>query len=574
METPELTAVLDKYAQQGHPGLLPALIEAQAVAGHLSPEVLSEVARRLHVPLSDAYGVATFYSMLYTQPVGRRIIRVCDSAPCLLAGAHEIAAAIANHLGIQPGETTPDGETTLELVPCLGACDCAPVMLVGDHLQTHLTPAGIEQALAGQPRTVPPPHIGVAEGIEPILLRHHADPLYHHLDRYVESGGYRALQKALQEMSPAEIIAEVKASGLQGRGGAAFPTGPKWEFCAQAGGDQKYVVCNADESEPGTFKDRWLLNHNPFATLEGMALAAYAVGASEGYIYIRGEYPDAITRFREAIAQARAGGYLGPNILGTDWSFDVELRQGAGAYICGEETALFESIEGKRGMPRVKPPFPTNYGLFGKPTVINNVETLCNIPSIIWHGSQWFRQYGTAQSPGTRLFCLSGHVNRPGIYEVPLGYPLRDLIYELGGGIPAGRALGAVVCGGAAGTFLRPQDIDVALDFQSIAQVGSTLGSGAIMVFDDTVNLWEIALNFSQFFKHESCGKCYPCQIGTQRQMEILTRIVHGAGVQAGDEMLLRDLEAVMRDASICGLGQTAASATITLLDQWGLPES
>jgi NADH-quinone oxidoreductase subunit F len=573
MASPQLDGILEKYRNGGRPVLLPALIDAQAAAGYLSAEVLTTVSRRLGVPLSHAYGVASFYSLLYTEPVGRRIIRVCDSAPCLLAGAHAIAQVFTRQLGIRRGETTPDGESTLELVPCLGACDRAPVMLLDERLHTHLTTDGAVAGLRGELREVPTQHLGVANGTEPVLLKHHNVTDYHRLERYVELGGYQGLRKALTEMTPAQVIAEVKASGLMGRGGAAFPTGPKWEFCAREVSVPKYVVCNADESEPGTFKDRWLLLHDPFSTIEGMTLAAFAVAASQGYIYIRGEYPEAAQRFQQALNEARAGGYLGHDILGSGLSFDIELRRGAGAYICGEETALFESIEGERGMPRVKPPFPTTYGLFGQPTVINNVETLSNVPGIVVNGSAWFRRQGTEKSPGTRLFCLSGHVERPGIYEVPLGYKLRDLIYELGGGIKNEGRLGAVVCGGAAGTFLRPETIDVALDFQAIAQVGGTLGSGAIMVFDDTVNLWEIALNFAQFFKHESCGKCYPCQIGTQRQMEILERVVNGVGAQEDDAGLLRDLGVVMTDASICGLGQTAASATISLLEHWGLPE-
>lgn len=559
--------------QAGNPELLPALIEAQRTHGYLSEEVLREISRRLDVPLSVIYGVTEFYTMLYTEPVGRRIVRVCDSATCAVSGAHDVVRAAAEHLGIQPGETTPDGETTLEIVPCLGACDRAPVMLLGDELHTHLTRDRVFAALSGTPLETVPQRVAVAEGTEPILLRHRDVAERHRLEGYLATDGYRGLRKALAEMAPAEVVEDVKTSGLLGRGGAAFPTGLKWQFCAQTEGGQKYVVCNADESEPGTFKDHWLMLHDPFAMLEGMTLAAYAVGATKGYVYIRGEFSAAAQRVQQAIDEARADGYLGDDVLGSTFSFDVEVRRGAGAYICGEETALFESIEGKRGMPRTKPPFPTTDGLFGKPTAINNVETLANVPEIVYNGGEWYRQWGTEEAPGTRLFCLSGHVERPGLYEVPLGYSLHDLIFQLGGGIADGRELQAVVCGGAAGTFLRPEDLDVGLDFDSIREVGGTLGSGAVMVFDDTVNLWEIALNFSHFFAHESCGKCFPCQLGTQRQVELLEDILDGDYSADTAATTLRELGLAMTDASICGLGQTAASTVLSLLNQWGLPK-
>jgi NADH-quinone oxidoreductase subunit F len=319
-------------------------------------------------------------------------------------------------------------------------------------------------------------------------------------------------------------------------------------------------VCNADESETGTFKDRVLLERNPFRVLEGILLAARAIGANYGYIYIRGEYPLAYQRFRAALEQARSQGYIGSNILGSDFSFELEIRRGAGAYECGEETALFESIEGKRGEPRVKPPFPTDAGLFGRPTVINNVETLANTPFIILNGAAAYRQFGTEKSPGTRLVCLSGPVERPGLYEISMGTTLRQVIDEFGGGLHSGRTLRAVLVGGAAGAFISPDQIDVPLAFETLTAIGATFGSGAIMVFDDTSDMWGVLTRIARFFRDESCGKCFPCQLGTQRQLEIVQRMGQG-GAREGDRQLLFELGQVMTDSSLCGLGQFAATA-------------
>jgi NADH-quinone oxidoreductase subunit F len=368
-------------------------------------------------------------------------------------------------------------------------------------------------------------------------------------------------------MKPEEVVDEVKASGLVGRGGAAFPTGVKWEGAAKAAGSPKYVICNADESEPGTFKDRILLLDDPHSVIEGMAIAAYAIGASKGYIYIRGEYPYIIPALENALAEARKAGWLGQNIQGRSFSFDVEIRVGAGAYICGEETALFESIEGKRGFPRVKPPFPTTYGLFGKPTVINNVETLCNVPIILRDGSAAYRAIGTEKSPGPKLFCLSGDVTRPGLYEVPFGVTLRELM-DMAGGVAGARKLQAVLFGGAAGAFATPEHLDVRLTFEDLRAAGLPLGSGVVMVFDETCDLRDTLARLGRFFAHESCGKCYPCQMGTERQKEILERAAAGR-VLSGDLERLQDVGWTMTDASLCGLGQTAASAVLSAIKIW-----
>ncbi len=394
---------------------------------------------------------------------------------------------------------------------------------------------------------------------EPILLRRVKRIRPTSLADYEAHDGYQALRRALTRY-PKRIVQDVKESGLVGRGGAAFPTGIKWESVARQRAKPKYIVCNADESEPGTFKDRVLMENDPFALIEAMTIAGYAVGAEKGYIYVRGEYRRAYDTLSIAVETARKAGYLGSHILGSDFSFDIELRRGAGAYVCGEETALFESIEGKRGWPRQKPPFPTESGLFGKPTVINNVETFANIPWIVLKGSEWFRSLGSGTSSGPKLYSISGAVNKPGVYESPMTISLRSLIEEKAGGVRDGNTIQAVLVGGAAGTFLGPEHLDVEMSFEGLASIGASLGSGAVIVIDDQVNMWEILRRIARFFAHESCGKCYPCRYGTQRQMEIVERMADGAA-REGDLERLVDLWATLRDASLCGLGQTAGNA-------------
>jgi NADH-quinone oxidoreductase subunit F len=388
------------------------------------------------------------------------------------------------------------------------------------------------------------------------------------LEAYRVQGGLAGLRKALLAMAPAEVIAEVKASKLVGRGGAAFPTGVKWELTANNPPGPRYVICNADESEPGAFKDRVLLEGDPFRILEGLLIACYAVGAERGYVYIRGEYRAGYERLAEAIRQLEAAGCLGDQILGSGFSCRIELRRGAGAYICGEETALMESIEGKRGFPRLKPPFPTTAGLWGCPTVINNVETLAKVPTIVLYGGRWYGSLGTPESAGTKLFAVSGTVARPGVYEVPFGTPLRHLIFDLAGGLRDGRALRAILSGGAAGSFLTPEHLDTPLSFEELKIVGGSIGAGTLMVFDDSVDLRDVLARIGGFFAHESCGKCYPCQMGTQRQAEILERIARGQALGSDAETLL-ELGAVMTDTSICGLGQTAAMAILSAHRRW-----
>jgi NADH-quinone oxidoreductase subunit F len=447
---------------------------------------------------------------------------------------------------------TVDGRYTISHTTCLGLCEHAPAALISRRGIGEVSHAPITDSLALLDGTQKM-HDVIIGGDQQIFFD----------ERNTEKlTDYTALRRALNDLTPQDVIAEVEASGLVGRGGAAFNTGMKWRFTRQAPAQPHYVVCNADESEPGTFKDRVLMEKSPHLLLEGIALCAYAIGAELCYLFIRGEYPEAARILQAAIAEAEVAGLLGAGIMGSDFNCTIEIRRGAGAYICGEETALFEAIEGKRGFPRIKPPFPTTHGLFHKPTVINNVETLCAVPGIVEHGASWYRQWGTEKSAGTKLVSVSGHVNRPGVYEIPFGFSLRELLETYCEGING--TLQAVLMGGAAGTFLTPGELDVPLSFEGLQAVSGTLGSGAIMVFNDTVDLRDVLRRLGRFFQHESCGKCFPCQLGTQRQMEILER-----APLPGDRERLRDIGLTMKEASLCGLGQTAAAAVLSAMEKW-----
>jgi NADH-quinone oxidoreductase subunit F len=549
-----LIPAIKSYIPLGRSGLLPALHAAQKIYGWISEPVAVEISRALRVPLADVHGVIEFYSLFYNEPVGKRIIRVCTDQACALKGADGVLHHLCSHHGLEAGRTAPDLSLTIEASPCLGLCEQAPAALVNDEAETRID---LEQDSYGLGR----PESIVGGSIR--LLTANCGNGTTSLPQY---GNYPALAKALG-MKPEEILNEIKASGLVGRGGAAFPTGIKWEGAAKAPGIEKYVICNADESEPGTFKDRILLIDDPHRTIEGMLIAGYAVGASKGYLYIRAEYPYILPVLENAMNEARAVNLLGEDILGSNFSFDIELRVGAGAYICGEETALFESIEGKRGFPRVKPPFPTTHGLFGKPTVINNVETLCNVPLILAQGAAEYRKIGTEKSPGPKLFCVSGDVARPGLYEVPFGVTLRELL-EMADGVANNKKLQSVLFGGAAGAFATSEHLDVKMTFEDLRAAGLPLGSGVVMVFDETRDMRDALKRLGHFFAHESCGKCYPCQIGTQRQKEILDRIAAGTVVD-GDLVRLQDVGWTMTDASLCGLGQTAASAVLSAIKLW-----
>ena len=547
--------------------LLEILHEAQRIYGGWLPRpVLTRIAQALAIPLSEVYGVTEFYTMFYTQPVGKKIIRICEDGPCAIQGAATVQAALCRHLQIEPGQTTPNGEFTIEPVRCLGLCDHAPGALVNDTRHFDLHPNRISDLLTNEPRQPQQPaKIG---GLVKLALSNVqvVDPTS--LAEYQSQGGLAALRKVLKEMPPAAVIELIKTSKLVGRGGAAFPAGLKWQFTANNPPGSRYVICNADESEVGAFKDRVLMDGDPFRVLEGLLVACYAVGARQGFVYVRGEHRLGYERFSQAVTQLTKAGWLGQNIQGTDFTCQIAVRRGAGAYVCGEETALMESIEGKRGFPRLRPPFPTTSGLWGCPTVINNVETLAKVPSIIIHGGTWYSALGTEESAGTKLFAVSGSIRRPGVYEVPFGVPLQHLIYDLAGGLSEGRNLQGILTGGAAGTFLKPEHLDTPLTFEDFKQVGGTIGAGTMLVFDDAVDLRDVLTRIGQFFAHESCGKCYPCQIGTQRQAEILYRIQHGQE-QPDDVDTLLELSQVMTDTSICGLGQSAGWAVTDAVKRW-----
>ncbi|RKX44013.1 MAG: NADH-quinone oxidoreductase subunit NuoF [Thermotogae bacterium] len=388
------------------------------------------------------------------------------------------------------------------------------------------------------------------------------------IEEYIARDGYFALARVLKEMKPEDVIDEIKRSGLRGRGGAGFPTGLKWEFTAKASGDQKYVLCNADEGEPGTFKDRLIMEGDPHSLIEGMIIAGYAVGATKGYIYIRGEYYGSIDIIRKAIEDAYEYGFLGKDILGSGFSFDLSVRLGAGAYVAGEETALIESIEGKPAKPRLKPPYPPTFGLFGKPTVVNNVETFVNVPRIILKGADWFKSFGTESSPGTKVFSLVGNVVKKGIVEVPLGTTVRDLIFKFGGGVEGGKKLKIVQTGGTAGTFIGPDKLDVPLDYDSYQNHGVSLGSGVILVADETHCAVDLALNAMKFYEHESCGKCTPCREGTKLAVQILERISKGQG-RKEDLDLLREIAKAAGETSFCGLGQSIPVPLLSILENF-----
>lgn len=560
--------------------LLPALQALQAERGGISRGGLEEICRRLVVPPAEAYSVATFYHLLSVEAAPPRSVQVCDDIACLAAGAGRLCQELESRSG-PAGTPVGSGSRTAAWYrsPCLGLCDRAPAALLtqaGAPAERFEVPAGPVTAaqvagwLAGaRPAAggaAPPARqgSGSAAGSGPASPRLLArigriDP--EHIDAYRAAGGYAALRRAI-EIGAEAVLREVAESRLVGRGGAAFPVARKWEAVARSPVRPHHLVCNADESEPGTFKDRVLMEGDPFALVEAVTIAAITTGCEQAWVYVRGEYPVAALRLEGAIAQARARGLLGPDVMGSGLRVEIEVRRGAGAYVCGEETALFNSIEGRRGEPRNKPPFPVHAGLFRRPTVVNNVETLACIPGIVLEGGAAFAAIGTSGSTGTKLFCVTGRVRRPGVYEVPFGATAADLI-RLAGGVVAEAAPRAVLLGGAAGSFIGPDQLDLPLTFEATRAAGLSLGSGALVVFDSGTDLPAVVLRIARFFREESCGQCVPCRVGTVRQEEALRRRIRGAG---GEEAVLGDLARVMSDASICGLGQTASSAVLSAI--------
>jgi len=577
--------------------LLPALHAIQNRVGWISAGALNYVAQRLDVAPAEVHGVASFYGMFSLEPRPQIVAHVCDDIACIARGSDKLCAELESKLG-PAGSPCSNGRAIWLRSQCLGLCERAPATLIisaGEKpAERVLAPAAsdavqslVQDAVQGRMPAEPDvlnvqvsvPQAGQKTEAAPLRLLHrYSKGGASTLESYQRLGGYEGLRKAFG-LGPEGSLRELSASKLLGRGGAAFPIAKKWEalfqqrhLLKQDSGRAHFVICNADESEPGTFKDRILMEGDPFAVLEGVTIGGFVTGARRGYIYLRGEYPLAAEQMQHAIESANESGFLGDNILGSGLQFDVEIRRGAGAYICGEETALFNSIEGYRGEPRNKPPFPTQSGLFRQPTAVNNVETLVNVPGILREGGAAYAKLGTENSAGTRLFCLCGHLARPGVYEITMGATLRQLI-ELAGGVTGSGKMQAVLLGGAAGTFVGLQELDTPLTFEGTRAIGATLGSGVVMLFDDTVDLRRILLRIASFFRHETCGQCVPCRVGVVRQQETLQRLVNARplGSAAQEIALLREMGQAMRDASICGLGQTASSALESALKRWSL---
>ncbi len=555
---PAIEDTMRHFDYQAH-GLVEVLITAQRELGFLSRDLLTFISKRMHLPLSRVYGVATFYDMFNVEAKDPTQAVVCTGPICSIAGAKNVVNEACAHTG-----TTYPGYTIKE-VNCLGLCDQAPAALVKGRAQVEVSVRDVPAMLRGEATSARLQVRG-----EPRILTHsigRLDPT--DLSAHLEEGAFIAFEKAVRGMTPDEVIGIIDDSHLTGRGGAGFEAGTKWRLTREASGATKYVVCNFDESEPGSFKDRVLMEGDPFRVLEGMSIAAFAVGAHEGVVFARGEYGAATEIVEEALDEMYAVGLLGHDIFDTGFDFNVEVRRNAGAYICGEETALLEAIEGKRGHPRLKPPYPAQTGLFGHPTLINNVETLAVVPSLIHYGGAWFRQWGTEQSPGLKLFSVSGHVERPGVVEAPFGLTVRQLIERFAGGFDGEPQ--AVLVGGAAGGFLHPDNLDVPLTHEDLSRLEVPIGSGVIMVFNESVDLWHVLQRLAHFFVYESCGKCAPCRLGTREIYEQLEQINRGNWTGA-DLHELERLGELVTTTCACGLGRTAANPVLTVLHHFGAP--
>ncbi len=557
-ETPRLVRGGNRRRASRRHGLLPALHALQRESGWISPGGLNHISKVLQVPPAEAYGVASFYELFRVDSPpdhDGNVVHVCVDAACQIAGsAKTIASLEAQGVAVHRS-------------PCLGQCERPVAQFIqGRQRPDSVEADGVENgSIDGVLWDLPQKH---DPSLKLLARVGRIDPTS--LEAYVGSGGYRALARAFT-LGASKVVEEVLSSGLAGRGGAAFPTGIKWQAVAAESG-QKYVVANADESEPGTFKDRTLMENDPFALVEALTIAGFATGATKGWIYVRGEYPLAVQRLQNAIDAARDAGFVGQGIARSSIEFDIEIRRGAGAYICGEETALFNSLEGFRGEPRQKPPFPTTHGLFARPTAINNPETLLNVLSIVLDGGEAYAASGTEGSSGTKLFCLSGNVVRPGIYEVEFGPTLGEVL-ELAGGVVGN--LRAILLGGAAGSFVGPDMLDLPLTMEATRDAGLSLGSGVIMAFNDEVDLGAVVTRIAEFFRNESCGQCVPCRVGSLRQHELLESSLSSSrgeeplGIVSGSApaLLLEEMDRVMKDASICGLGHTASTAVRSAIE-------
>ena len=511
-------------------------------------------------------------------------VLVCGGTGCQASASAQI---IKNFQDILAAKGLQD-EVQVVRTGCFGFCEKGPIVKImpDNTFYTQVKPEDVEKIInehiikgrkvtdllymdpENKEHVADSKHMGFYRKQLRIALRNCGFINPENIDECISRGGYEALGKVLSEMTPAQVVDEITKSGLRGRGGAGFPTGVKWGLCAKNKCDEMYVICNADEGDPGAFMDRSIMEGDPHSIVEAMAICGYAIGATHGLVYIRAEYPLAIHRLQIAIAQAREYGLLGKDILGSGFDFDIELRYGAGAFVCGEETALIHSMEGKRGEPTLKPPFPAVSGYMAKPSNVNNVETFANIPIIITKGADWFASIGSEKSKGTKVFALAGQINNVGLIEVPMGTTLRDIIYEIGGGIKGGRKFKAVQTGGPSGGCLTEKHLDTAIDYESLAAAGSMMGSGGMVVMDDTSCMVAIAKFYLEFTCEESCGKCSPCRIGNKRMLEILTKITEGNGTM-DDLQELRNLAAVIKDTALCGLGQTSPNPVLSTLDNF-----
>ncbi len=548
-------------------GVMPALHEVQGICGNWLPmEALKLISEGMDIPYAYLYGVMSFYTMFSPTPRGKYIIRMCESPPCHILGTDNLLEVLKHELGVKAGETTGDGLFTLEHTACLGVCEVSPAMQINEVVFGRLTAERIKTIIGDYrngktvdyrtlPRTTNALSDYVGSGDELVLLANvdQIDPLS--LDAYLARGGYEGLKKALA-MTQAEVVDTVKNSGLRGRGGAGFPTGLKWSFTLPNPNSPKYIVCNADEGEPGTIKDRYIMEGDPHRVLEGMAIAGYAVGATYGYIYVRGEYYLSMYRLNKAIADAEAQGLLGDKINGTDFSFHIKVQTGGGSYVCGEETALIESIEGQRGNPRVKPPFPGVVGVWNKPTIVNNVESLASVPAIVVNGAEWYKSKGTADAAGTKIFQVVGQVKNPGIVEANCGMTVRELIDKYGGGVKEGRQFKTCQTGGSSFGFFKDEHLDTPMEYMAMAKAEGALGSGTMLVMDDTTCVIDVVKSILYFFQHESCGFCLPCRRGTRVLYELISKVAAGKGSEADLDRMI-SLSQIMVDSSNCALGMS-----------------
>lgn len=507
-------------------------------------------------------------------------VRVCSGASCLSSGCGAVREALQNALE----EVGIAGKTLVKVTGCIGNCSVGPAIVVEPEgvyycklkpedaktiVQKHLVGGQVAEALCykdNDGKVIPLlQDIPYFKRQTKITMSNCGKIDFASLEDYIANDGYQALAKALTQMTPDAVVDEISKSGLKGRGGGGFPTGLKWKFASQNASDQKYVICNADEGDPGAFMDRTLLDGDAQSVIEGMLIAGYAIGASRGVVYLRAEYPMAVERLEKAIQKAQAVGLLGENILGTNFSFDIEIRIGAGAYVCGEETALMASVEGQRGEPRQKPPFPSDSGLYEKPTIINNVETLGSVPPIILKGADFYASYGTEKSKGTKVFALAGDVKNTGIVEVPIGTTAREMIFDIGGGIPNGKKLKVAQIGGPSGGVITTDYLDTPIDYEDMIKLGAIMGSGGLICMDEDTCMVDVARFFMEFVQDESCGKCVACRIGTRRMLEILERITQGEGKE-GDLALLEELGAAVKDSALCGMGQATPNMVLSTL--------